>query len=108
MKKTTTGRLQHIQSLRVRHPNPAPPVFKKFPNLTAPDGEGGERVGGEDLEPGAVEVVQPVLGGHPDEAMPALQNIQNHPLRQAVVDGKERDGCRRLRGQAAGAEEQQG
>ena len=77
--------------------------------FAAANGKWIEWVGREDLKTGAVVSVQPVLGGYPDEApessgraVPALQDVENHALREAVVDGEHGDGGLRLRGKAAG------
>ena len=103
--------LRHVfieaQAIGEHYPNPPPAILKKPLHFAVANGEGVERVGREDLETGAIIAVQPVLGGDPEEAVPALQNVEYHALRKPVVNGKNANTCRRLRGEVAGEQEKQ-
>lgn len=75
--------------------------------LAVADGKRIERIGRKYPKPGTVVAVQSTFGGHPDEAVPALQDIENHALRQPVVDRKLGNGRGSLRADTAGAKQQQ-
>ncbi|HNE29658.1 MAG TPA: hypothetical protein PLW66_10840 [Saprospiraceae bacterium] len=106
MKKTQAYRVEYIQPIRIFQPYPAPAVLEQMKNLALPDGKGVKRVGRKDLEAGAVVAVQPVLGGYPDETVPALEDVENQSLREPVVDSEQGDVGRGLRGKAAGEKQQ--
>ena len=82
-------RVKHIQFRLKRYPNPTPAVLENGPYFTARNGIWIERVRRKNFKAAAVVAVQPVLGSNPDEAIPALQDVEHHALRKAIRCGEQ-------------------